>query len=171
VASTKADNPYDALEALLLQEPSAFELVLAERSTRFAAWATDVFTLLLATSPWLVMVLDVPGIPQMPEGFTEANAVAVSSALLVLVLAVNALLMHLRGQTIGKALFRIRMVRSDGARAGLARLLFARYLVPVVLNFVPVAGMFVFPVDALMIFGGAKRCLHDLIADTLVVKA
>jgi uncharacterized RDD family membrane protein YckC len=71
---------------------------------------------------------------------------------------------------VGKRLLNIRIVRTDGRRAGFARLLFIRGGVTMVLYMIPLLGSLVALVDMLMIFRASRRCLHDVIADTVVVR-
>ena len=71
------------------------------------------------------------------------------------------------GQSIGKRWRGIRVVRLDGNRASLGRILFLRNFVPSALS--SLCGL-VGLVDALLIFGEQRRCLHDMIADTKVIK-
>ncbi|MFL6605520.1 MAG: RDD family protein [Steroidobacteraceae bacterium] len=71
------------------------------------------------------------------------------------------------GQSMGKKMLGIKVVRSDGSRASLGRIFWLRNVVNTVLAFVPFYGL----VDALLIFGDARQCVHDKIADTVVVKA
>ena len=86
-------------------------------------------------------------------------------------LLLNGWLLHSRGQTIAKALFRIKVVRSDGSRASLLRLAGLRYCVTSLLTLVPLVGWIFALVDCLMIFRDSRKCLHDNIADTIVVRA
>lgn len=86
-------------------------------------------------------------------------------------LVLNGYLLHTRGQTIGKLAMKIRVVRSDGSAASLLRLAGLRYLVNNVLTLIPLVGWLYGLVDALMIFRDSRKCLHDNIADTIVVKA
>lgn len=71
------------------------------------------------------------------------------------------------GQSIGKKMFGIKVVRSDGSRASLGRIFWLRNVVNGVLGFIPGYTL----VDPLFIFGERRQCLHDKIADTIVVKA
>ena len=71
------------------------------------------------------------------------------------------------GQSIGKKLLGIKVVRSDGSRASLGRIFLLRNFVNTLLAVVPFYGL----VDALLIFGEARQCVHDKIADTIVIKA
>jgi uncharacterized RDD family membrane protein YckC len=70
------------------------------------------------------------------------------------------------GQSIGKAAVGIRVVRTDGSRAGFWRIAGLRWFVMVLASgLVSLIGL----VDTLFIFRRDRRCLHDLIADTMVV--
>jgi uncharacterized RDD family membrane protein YckC len=76
-----------------------------------------------------------------------------------------------RGQTIGKALVGLRIVRPDGSPPSAGRLIGLRYVVGTIPTAIPVVGVFYGIVDALLIFRASRRCLHDSIADTIVVRA
>jgi uncharacterized RDD family membrane protein YckC len=71
------------------------------------------------------------------------------------------------GQSIAKKLLGIKVLRSDGSLASVARIFWLRNVVNTALSFIPPYGL----VDALMIFGEQRKTLHDRIADTIVVKA
>jgi uncharacterized RDD family membrane protein YckC len=71
-----------------------------------------------------------------------------------------------RGQSLGKRLLSIRVLRSDGSPVELWRIILLRNVLTQILSqMCGVIGL----VDALMIFGQERRCLHDLLADTIVV--
>ena len=76
------------------------------------------------------------------------------------------------GQTIGKKLVGTRIVSSDSDRIlPLWKVLFVRYLpISVVANIPPIGGLLVI-IDDLFIFRKDKRCVHDLIAGSKVIKA
>jgi uncharacterized RDD family membrane protein YckC len=74
-------------------------------------------------------------------------------------------------QTWGKRALGIRIVLLDGRQPSLSRLLLRRYLPMNVVALVPFVGNVVALVDSLMIFRRDRRCAHDLIAGTRVVKA
>lgn len=71
------------------------------------------------------------------------------------------------GQTIAKKLLGIKVVRSDGSPASLGRIFWLRNVVNQLLGIIPLYGL----IDILFIFGEQRQCLHDKIADTIVVKA
>ncbi len=71
------------------------------------------------------------------------------------------------GQSIAKKALNIKVVRTDGSPITLARLFFLRNVVNGALSIIPLYGF----IDLLFIFGEQRQCLHDKIADTIVVKA
>ena len=75
------------------------------------------------------------------------------------------------GQTIGKKIMGIKVVRSDGSPASLGRIFWLRNVLPGVLGAIPKLGIVFGFIDPLLIFGQARQCLHDKIADTIVIKA
>lgn len=89
----------------------------------------------------------------------------------VIFILLHGYLLQTRGQTIGKMLLHIRIVRSDGSPASLARLAGLRYFANSVLALIPVVGWIYGLVDALMIFRQSRKCVHDNLADTIVIKA
>jgi uncharacterized RDD family membrane protein YckC len=86
-------------------------------------------------------------------------------------LLLNGWLLHSRGQTIAKALFKIKIVRSDGSKPSLLRLAGLRYFVTSLLTLVPLLGWMFALADCLLIFRDSRKCLHDNIADTIVIRA
>ena len=92
--------------------------------------------------------------------------------LIVLVLLViTTMLVYRNGQTIGKKLVGIKVARTDGSRASLARIFWLRYLLNSVFMWVPFLGGIYFLIDSCMIFGEQRRCCHDYLADTIVIRA
>jgi uncharacterized RDD family membrane protein YckC len=80
---------------------------------------------------------------------------------------ITALLVARNGQTIGKRMVDIKVVRSDGSPASLGRVFWLRNVVNGLLGVIPLYGI----VDLLCIFGVRRQCIHDLIADTIVIQA
>jgi uncharacterized RDD family membrane protein YckC len=139
---------------------------LAERSDRF--WANLVDTLVLAV-PWLaalVIILVVSNGGSVDRALALGLLVALGGTVAVCVYQL--MLVAQSGQSLGKRMRHIRVVRSDGSPVSLARLILLRNLVPSAIN--SACGLFSL-VDVLFIFQDDRRCLHDMIADTKVVKA
>ena len=88
-----------------------------------------------------------------------------------LYLLLNGYLLQRRGQTIGKWMLGIRIVAVDSnAILPLWRVFLFRYLPQVLASLIPLAGGLLILADLLFIFRGDKRCVHDLIAGTHVVR-
>jgi uncharacterized RDD family membrane protein YckC len=89
----------------------------------------------------------------------------------LVVLAIDLTLLARNGQTIGKKLLGIKVVRVDGSPVSLFRVFFVRYVCNTFLTLIPLVGSLYSLVDCLMIFGESRRTVHDRIADTIVIKA
>ena len=74
------------------------------------------------------------------------------------------------GQTIGKYLLGVRIADLDGGVPPLWRIAVLRYLPLHVVSFFGPLGGVVLAVDDLMIFRSDRRCLHDLICGTRVLR-
>jgi uncharacterized RDD family membrane protein YckC len=169
-----AANPYAAPSARVVDVVSD-DLVLADRGIRLLAWIVDGLVL---AAPMMVIGI----VAVIFAGVMSRNSNGTSETMMTLmfiafgfgalvVLIINMVLLHRNGQTIAKRWFGIKVVRLDGSRCSLPRILFARWLPVTLLGMIPVLGYGVALVDSLMIFRNDYRCLHDLIADTIVVKA
>ncbi|WP_233261581.1 RDD family protein [Vitiosangium sp. GDMCC 1.1324] len=138
---------------------------LAEPGARFVAVLVDRLAVFL---PFLVTSI-LGGVLSRGD---EAAIVGVLSILGMLgslgVLGYQLHLISTTGQSIGKRMMGILVVRTDGKPIDLGRLVLLRNLVPEFIN-MATCGLFGI-VDPLLIFTSERRCLHDHIADTKVVK-
>jgi uncharacterized RDD family membrane protein YckC len=106
---------------------------------------------------------------QTPPAFALSGYMVFCFVLALVVIVVNCILLSRNAQTIGKKLLGIKIVRTDGSQATLGRIFLTRYLPIRLFGFIPLVGPIITIVDVLMIFGDERRCLHDRIADTIVV--
>ncbi len=163
-------NPYAAPMARV-SDMAADAQVLADRGSRLAAKIVD--SLFFGGLAILMAIV----IPLIAGKGQDRNALLVGTLALLFVggllalIIVNFVLLHRHGQTIAKRLFKIKIVRSDGSRCGLARVIFLRALPVSLLGAIPLIGYIISLLDPLLIFREDYRCLHDHIADTIVVKA
>ena len=140
-------------------EDAIRENALASRLERFKAAAIDS---LLIYVPTVILVSVFPKKEDIP-GFAYA---ALGLYLLGLLLIQGGFLVA-RGQTIGKKLVNIQIVRSkDGQNGGFVNNVLLRTVVNGLITLIPLYLL----VDILFIFSDTKRCLHDRIAGTIVVK-
>ena len=161
-------NPYAASKGVALDVPvSAGEL--ASRGARLGAAIIDGIVLSVLIWPVLFFVFNLTPTIMVGLGFGAKLLISIGGALLYI--AVNGYLLNKGGQTVGKKLVGIRVVRSDGSKADVVLLIVRRFLPPHVAGLIPVVGSFVGLIDVLFIFRQNRLCLHDQIADTKVVNA
>lgn len=145
---------------------------LADRSTRLGASLLDGLIIgLLVYAPLVVGTMFDVGLQTGSEdaslsfGFTMGMVAALVGFIVWLWFTIK--LLKANGQSIGKKACAIKVVRRDGSPASLSRLIWLRNVVNILLGVIPLYGL----IDALFIFGNARRCVHDHLADTIVVKA
>ena len=168
-------TPYAAPQARVQEYVADGSLELADRVIRLGAYLLDVAVIAV---PAILIAVMVPVLAANAGEGKSLQLGAVGQGLIFVfgiyalgVVIVNLIWLHRYGQTIGKRLLKIAIVRTTGERCSLLRIIFAR-IVPVgVLGAIPFVGWLFSLGDPLLIFREDRRCLHDLIADTMVVKA
>jgi uncharacterized RDD family membrane protein YckC len=83
---------------------------------------------------------------------------------------ITAWLVATNGQSIGKRLVGIKIVRTDGSRASFARIFLLRNVVNFLPTLLPYVGLLYQLIDPLFIYQESRQCLHDKLADTIVVR-
>jgi len=160
-------------------EPTEYAPVLAGRFSRLGAYMLDQLFLLLLAAPGLWLLLK-PFIADIAAGKTVnpnqilANILPVLPFLAIPILAFMVLqivLLAKRGQTLGKMLLNVRIVRLDGTKADIMHVFLIRTMVPTLIGFIPMVGGLFGLIDVLLIFREDRRCIHDLMAGTIVVDA
>jgi uncharacterized RDD family membrane protein YckC len=179
-------NPYAPPTTLVqdIASPVA-EIVPADRSTRLQAAILDtiIFVAMVYVPLFLSLLLG-GGAVRANEGTGAAIAmIAVGGVLtfggFVAWCCLTIRYMKCNGQSIAKKFLGIKVVRSDGSPASLGRLFWLRnvlngvisVITSLMLPSIPVVRLLYGLVDSLFIFGESQQCLHDKIADTIVVKA
>lgn len=171
-------NPYAAPGAVV-DDAYAFsgkelEARKASRWQRFGAAFIDGMAAGLCSFPltlyWMQTRYSAMTPGHAPPFSVPSRILAVGVVFGLGLIILNCVLLHRNGQTIGKRALSIKVVRKDGDRVLLTRFIFLRYLPVTLIGFVPFIGGIVGLVDALMIFGAERRCMHDLIADTIVIE-
>ncbi|MET1081278.1 MAG: RDD family protein [Pseudomonas sp.] len=159
-------NPFQAPAAELRSETS---LELAGRGERLGAALIDALAVLVVTLPvaWLTGSFD-----GVMEGKQPGLGLQVLNFVLGVAtfLAINGYLLKTYGQTLGKRLLKLAIVDLEGRQPDWIPMIAKRYGVLWVASAIPFAGGLVGLVDALFIFRADRRCVHDLIAETRVVK-
>jgi len=148
---------------------AADDVELGGRGARLGAAVIDVAIAIAAA--WLVGRLTSLPLPALTLAAIASQIVVNLAIGFALFVAIHGYLLATRGQTIGKMLVGLRIVRSDGESASFGRLVGLRYAIGSVIGVIPVIGVLYVLVDCLLIFRESRQCLHDNIADTIVVKA
>jgi uncharacterized RDD family membrane protein YckC len=159
-------NPYAPPLAEVKDAPSS-GTELAGRGGRLLAVIVDVIVQMVLL--WILSFL----LPWKLFDTAPSAGVLVANGLLgaVLFLVVQGWLLVKRGQTIGKIALGLRIVRSDGSAVSAGRMLGLRYGIGFAVGVVPVVNMIYGLIDCLLIFRQSRKCLHDQIADTIVIRA
>jgi len=148
----------------------AFDAQLAERSTRFVAQLADNFLYAIVVLPGFFGFFMTSGGESLVD--EDSGAILLLYAWLLplpmLLACYQWYLVSTTGQSLAKRWFGIKIVRMDGSEAGFVYGVLLRSWVLQALN--AVCGL-VGLIDALMIFGDQRRCLHDHLAGTKVIKA
>ena len=169
-------NPYAAPENIDYAIAAPGELELASLSERFSGAFLDGL-LMLPVVFGVIFGYTFFGVQQGWISETESMVDEIVVSLISLVvgeawyLILNGYLLAKRGQTIGKLAAGTRIVDfNSGELVPLIPLLLKRNVVIQILGAVPFVGGFVSFADILMIFRSSRRCLHDDIAGTKVIK-
>jgi len=148
-------------------------LELADRGTRLGASILDGLIMIV---PFFVVLL--PCYAAFGWGFFE-EASGIEEVLVAFVstivgsaiyLAINGYLLKRDGQTVGKRICKIRIVKKGGGIPTLWESFVLRFMLVSIAQSIPVVGNLFALLDPLMIFRENRRCLHDELAGTIVVK-
>ena len=161
-------NPYAPPQAIVEDIVDPFEkVVLADRGTRLGAAILD--GLIFAGLVYLPLMLTV-GLNSAAAQDGSDTIVLIGSALAMMgfVVWIGLTIRYVlrNGQSIAKKITGIKVVRRDGSPVNLGRLFWMRNVANGILSFIPLYGL----VEILFIFSESRQCIHDKLADTIVVK-
>lgn len=160
-APPKADvSDYTSPEATI--EP-------ASRGVRFGAAMIDMLIMIALYIPVIIAVVLNGGQTDPAVILNIWGAITLVAGIALAVITI--VLVKRNGQTIGKKMTGIKVVRADGSRASLGRIFWLRNVVNAIPSLIPIVGYVYVLVDHLVIFSDKRQCLHDKIADTIVVNA
>jgi uncharacterized RDD family membrane protein YckC len=163
------DNPFAAPEAEIGTIPEFTPFNLADRGTRFVAAFVDGLIGIVFTLP-LMYAFGFFNTPQAAQNVSFTSTIGLGVLGFVFFVLIHGYFLMKNGQTVGKKLTGIRIADLDGGLPSFGRLIGLRYLPTSLISLIPLAGAFYPFLDVLFIFRSDRRCLHDLIAGTQVVK-
>jgi len=145
------------------------ELENATRGERLGAALIDALIIMVVNIPLAYFMGYFENFGEVTPPLSSIITLAVVG--FILYFAVNGKLLHTSGQTIGKKINGIRIVKLDGTKPDIKELLVKRYIPYFGFPYIPYIGGLVNLINLCFIFGKEKRCLHDKIAGTKVVKS
>ena len=164
-----AANPYAPPGANVSDVLVDDELEHASRGIRFGAAILDAFLIMCAIYVPIILV----GIFGYGDVGSDSAVWAILMGWLFILISLTIYLgitlyfVARDGQTLAKKWLGIKVVRGDGSKASFGRILVLRNLISWLLGLTGVYPL----VDAMFIFGDQRQCLHDKMADTIVVVA
>lgn len=163
------NNVYSTPQSQLVDQIDDSEKPLASRWARLGASIIDSVILMLIVVPVMYFTGGFDSIMEGREpGFVYMFAMGVLS--LIVFFVINYRFLIGSGQTIGKKVFEIKIVDLNGNLPVFQPQLLIRYAVYSLPGQIPFVGSLFSLINILFIFTKDKRCIHDLIAKTKVVK-
>lgn len=165
------NNPYRAPDSDVggSQSSDPKELQLATRWARFFAALIDGILMLLLIWTGLYVFAGITPADIQRQATTQIQ-IAMTLGGYVAFFLVHGYLLAKRSQTFGKFVFKIKIVGIDDRDASFWRIILKRYLPTWLAAHIPFVGGVLTLIDVLFIFRKDRRCLHDLIAETKVVR-
>ena len=163
------NNVYSTPQSQLVDQIDDSEKPLASRWARLGASIIDSVIMMVVVVPVMYFTGGFDSIMEGREpGFVYMFGMGILS--LIVFFAINYRLLVANGQTIGKKVLDIKIVDLSGNVPSFQPQLLIRYGVYSLSGQIPIAGTIFSFVNILFIFTKDKRCIHDLIAKTKVVK-
>ncbi len=165
-------NPYQTPATdISSSKPAATGTELASRWMRLFAAFIDGIILMLFIIPMQFYMGVFDGFPEHMKEPDLMTNLLFGGVGFILYAIINSYTLQRNGQTLGKLICKIKIVRTDFTPATFGRIIFVRYLPMTLVTQIPMIGVFIGGlIDPLLIFRKSKKCLHDNIADTIVVK-
>lgn len=164
-------NPYAAPRSSLTNDFAAPSYELAGLWRRLVAASIDMPLQIASFSVFFYFLTKYyPNLFERIKNFTIPLALLGAAYGVVVFFILNAKFLAENGQTIGKLICSIGIVRTDGSDVGLWHILFRRHLPLSLLRTIPNLGDILYLVNILFVFQTSRKCLHDMVADTVVVR-
>jgi uncharacterized RDD family membrane protein YckC len=166
------NDPYKTPEASLSKDTdtdAVQDQELATRGMRFLAATIDgLIGIVLAVPFWLATGI----FEMMQRGEQPPYSFTVMAVIygFVMFIVAHGYLLSKNGQTVGKKLLGLQITDLNGNILSLSSVLGKRYLPISGVSLIPIVGNILALVDVLFIFSKDRRCLHDHIAGTKVVR-
>ncbi len=170
-------NPYASSEDdEIVQDGIAGEYELASPWVRLGAVMLDGLILSIPSGIVIGLMLFVVfkikivngALTSMEDQLTVSATVGLT--VFVFYFLFNGYLLSQKGQTLGKMLCEIRIIKDDGSTPSLIDSFLKRYVLNSILQGIPLIGIVYSMIDTFLIFRESRKCLHDDIAGTIVIQ-
>jgi uncharacterized RDD family membrane protein YckC len=166
-------TPYSPPTSEVTVDRITEEISLASRWKRLAATLIDILIFLL---PFLFLPLafalssgDYSSSIEMGFDINQKITLSIVALLFIAILTINLIFIIKKSASIGKVLLKIKIIRSNGEKCSAIRIIGLRIILNTIFGMIPVLGTVYVFIDPLFIFNKRKQCIHDFLADTLVV--
>lgn len=167
--SSDPQNPYAPPQSNVEDVQPLASAELASRGARLGGALIDSLLSAMLLFPMLFAFDIWEELTQSPEFPVELQVLAIGLGIYAVL---NGVLLVKYGQTIGKRLVGTRIVDFDDQQIlPFWKVFWVRYVPFTLVALIPGAGNVLPLVDVLFVFRADRRCLHDLLANTKVVKA
>ncbi len=165
------ENPYapSGMPGILENNPA--EERLATLGERFAGAFVDGIINIIVLLP-LTLGIGFGIGALMGDGFVQQLVSQVLGGLIGIgaFLAIQGYFLATRSQTIGKIVVNTKIVSDSGQPLSFGELYLKRYLIPQIASILPYVGGLIGLINVLAIFRSNRKCVHDEIAGTKVIK-
>ena len=165
IKSTISEKQFEELtEDKLFVDNITRQFILASRMKRLFARLLDAaFGLISALIPGFIVTF-------LTKGNFDADSFFLGGAVGIISFVIYQwYLLSTIGQTLGKKYLKIKIVKRDGEYGGFLVNVILREWVMGLIGIVPMIGGIIQLVDVLFIFRDDRKCIHDLIAGTVVI--
>ena len=163
-----AENPYEAPQAQLNAPATDSGDEFASRWKRL--WGALLDTLIVSLVNVPLMIASGYMGKAMEQTVSVLEIALFGVAAYVIFMLINGYSLHARGQTLGKMIVGTQIASAETRdRLPLTRVALMRYLPMHVVSIIPLYALILWLIDTLFIFRRDKRCVHDLIAGTVVI--
>ena len=166
----QAPNPYAApiSDAAPSWETGLDDYLLASPWARLGAVMLDGVVMMLVMFPAMFLLVDFETYDPSRDVFDIYAKIGLP---MLLVAVVQWYLIATSGQSIGKKVVGLKIIKTDGSDVNFVSGVILRSWIPAFIGWIPLVGSIFGLVDALFIFGSDHRTIHDHIAGTKVISA
>lgn len=165
---TEESNPFSAPKSNVIVEELNDEFELAERKQRLFAFLIEMLLLIAIALPFIISIFASLYSPERKLFIFSASII--TFILFIFYSAINIYFLVKNGQTMGKKIIKIRIANEFGENPGFWYIFGLRIFVPNLLSGIPFLGPIFQIANILFIFREDRKCIHDIIARTQVIK-